>query len=324
MQSLLSVAFALLVVSHAAETMMVPDLDAGDGDLGDRMGMLVSELEIGESKPVDHSEAAFDMMEKKEEEHQAAVAAGRASGPYTGDIDDGPSSATGGAKPRGTGATGTVGSTGATGATGATGKEGSDDTTTKPLDTPLTVTFKGKKGKQLVCYNCRENPKGMPEHYHERVSMRKARDVVKSVLSDFPDKIRDFHLSSDARCVSSDPYYPEYYDPIGLDNPTEERQTVRDFADATKGFKNMSSINTGGKALDNYLITSGDKGIDMQAEELKIVRSKKDHVAVDMVKQIAHKVQAMAMSKSFEETDKGIGNIKNELKAADAKQESQR
>ena len=86
----------------------------------------------------------------------------------------------------------------------------------------------------------------------------------------------------------------------------------------------MSSINTGGKALDNYLITSGDKGIDMQAEELKIVRSKKDHVAVDMVKQIAHKVQAMAMSKSFEETDKGIGNIKNELKAADAKQESQR
>lgn len=81
-----------------------------------------------------------------------------------------------------------------------------------------------------------------PNNYEDRVAYRKAKYVMKSVMKDFPDKYKMVELSNHARCVDSDPYLPDWKNPIGLKNPTVLRKVARKIAENAYEFDSSENL----------------------------------------------------------------------------------
>lgn len=212
------------------------------------------------------------------------------------------------------------GAEGATGATGATGGHASGMTGSKAsqhVEEPpkvAVVTFHGKKHTPFKCRTCLPPPDpNMPINYKKRRAMRKAKKIVKDVLEGFPDRIYSHDLSLQARCVDTDPYYPDYKNPIGLINPTPLRRIVRRAAEDNRKsmLDDMSDMHVGANVVTHHYVSQGYDGVDAESEDERL-KDPKDLNSVDFAMNTTEYVRDAIMSQELEDALKGNEKLKQE------------
>ena len=123
--------------------------------------------------------------------------------------------------------------------------------------TVVAVKFYGRKHRK---------PKNIPDklnftkptNYQDRVAFRKAKYIMKDVMKDFPDKYGMVELSNHARCVDSDPYMPDWKNPIGLKNPTVLRKAARKIAENAYEFDSSENLQDSANMIMETAIHTDD------------------------------------------------------------------
>lgn len=221
-----------------------------------------------------------------------------------------------------TGATGATAAAGATGATGATGV--AEEHPLKKLEKKVkVVSFKGRKHvphKGVPSLN-----QNRPIEFQKRIHTRTAQHVIDDVWKDFPDKIWDFTLSEEARCVDWDPYFPQYYNPRVLKNPTPLRVMARKEAFAAHKVTGMTDMHKGADAVSHHLVAYDKEGVELEAHERHLDESARDRKSVDIALNATYRIRDYLMDHNKEATDNALEAMMKDAKEneiRDAKDET--
>lgn len=152
-----------------------------------------------------------------------------------------------------------------------------------------------------------------PTLFDDGVVFRKAREIFKDVVDDYPDHLRDTELSPNARCVDSDPYFPDYVNPIGLKHPSHLRSIARRGAEAAT--KRDENIHLGAEMIMRTPTTIYNASVDgrpdgklQEIERLYGVNSKKNrdvvNSAYEVTREIAENIQLKLAEKKARELEK--------------------
>ena len=214
--------------------------------------------------------------------------------------------------------------TGGTGVTGATGMTGKNNKVVEKPKQVAVVSFHGKKHIPFKCRSCLPPPDpNMPINYKKRKAMRKAKLIVADVLKGFPDKIYSHALTKHARCVDTDPYFADYRNPIGLQNPTKLRRIVRRAAEDNREsmLDDMSDMHVGAKAVLNHLVEHGYKGVETEAQD-EGLKDNKDMSSVDFALNTTEYIRDAILSQEFEDALNGNDKLKKKQEEAEKADEA--
>ena len=167
----------------------------------------------------------------------------------------------------------------------------------------VAVTFHGRKHKKP-----RKTPTTIelntPTLYNDRINYRKARKVMAEVISEYPDKHREVELSTHARCVDTDPYFPGWKNPTVFPNPTPMRKYARNVAVKIHE-------NTAGNVMHEATTVITDTPVNTE-ENLKPV----DHSTEEIISdgQTHHTLKSPKEEETIISLDKGIKEMAEIMK----------
>lgn len=151
-----------------------------------------------------------------------------------------------------------------------------------------------------------------PTVFDDSIIFRKAREILKDVVDDYPDHLRDTELSPYARCVDSDPYFPDYVNPIGLKNPSHLRSIARRGAEAAT--KRNEDIHVGVEVMIHSPTSIYNSSVEgrpdsklQEIERLNDLSSKNIDVvnsAYEVTREIARDIQLKLAEKKLQELEK--------------------
>jgi len=141
-----------------------------------------------------------------------------------------------------------------------------------------------------------------PTNYEDRKAFRKAKYVMKDVMKDFPDKYGMVELSNHARCVDSDPYMPDWKNPIGLKNPTVLRKAARKIAENAYEFDSSENLQDSTNMIMDTAIHTDDSAPSKHTTHHIFAESENHHELSD------EQVQTVVS------LDKGLNNMAKLIK----------